>query len=169
MLARLVTRRARRGTCARRTEYLDSIRTRRRTDAHTRSISFSRAHMTVHDDNSITPKRSPRMSLRTQACLESFNPQVPNDMGLRRCGVRTKRTRLVNKNKHGFTPGEKTQVRSQGNWKDTIQDTTHKIKFDAFYALPQCQSLRGSLPPPDIGGPLWRRACFFDEQFSLFC
>ena len=92
MLARLVTRRARRGTCARRTEYLDSIRTRRRTDAHTRSISFSRAHMTVHDDNSITPKRSPRMSLRTQACLESFNPQLPNDMGLRRCGVRTKRT-----------------------------------------------------------------------------
>ena len=124
LLARLVTSRARRGTFARRSEHLDCPRTRRRTDAHTRSISFSRAHMTVHDDNSITPKRSPRMSLRTQACLESFNPQVPNDMGLRRCGGAHPADTPRQKNKHGFTPGENTQARSRGSWKDTIQDAT---------------------------------------------
>ena len=49
MLARLVTSRARRGTFARRSEHLDCPRTRRRTDAHTRSIFFSRAHVAVHD------------------------------------------------------------------------------------------------------------------------
>ena len=49
LLARLVTSRARRGTFARRSEHLDCPRTRRRTDAHTRSIFFSRAHVAVHD------------------------------------------------------------------------------------------------------------------------
>ena len=132
LLARLVTSRARRGTFARRSEHLDCPRTRRRTDAHTRSIFFSRAHVAVHDQkhtfcenvrmlyvskftfqlssmmtvpyaHTQAPSKSatvPRSNRPTRAappeapcrptCLGSpsctLKPELPDDMGMRRCG-----------------------------------------------------------------------------------
>ena len=105
-------------------------------------------------------------------CLGSpsctLKPELPDDMGMRRCGGAHPADTPRQKNKHGFTPGENTQARSRGSWKDTIQDATEKIKFDASYAPPQCQSLRGSFPSPDIGGALWRRACFLSSSVRAF-